>query len=388
MKNKVIGLFGLTFNSGNLGCQALSYSFCHILQSLAQNKKINAYVFIEEAGEYKELEIANGKIQFVPIQYSGKNIKSLFNLKKYICRCHLIFDFTGGDSFSDLYGTKRFIRVSMTKILTIICRRPLILGPQTYGPYRSRLAEKCVKFIIKKSAYACSRDGFSSKLINQISGKKLDVYTDMAFCLPYQKMELEGKKKKAGINVSGLLWRGGYTGNNQFGLKTDYKKYITVLIKKLCFLGYEIHLIPHVITKNYDNPENDASANDELKKMFPWVICPVNFDNPMAAKNYIAAMDVFIGARMHAAIGAFSSGVATIPFSYSPKFEGLYHSLGYPYLIHGLEYDTVTSLKKTEKYLENVNEIREAQNRSMTIAKKQIELFTRKVGELMEGGDE
>jgi len=44
-------------------------------------------------------------------------------------------------------------------------------------------------------------------------------------------------------------------------------------------------------------------------------------------------MDLFIGARMHSTIAAFSSGVPVIPIAYSRKFNGLYDTLQYPYYI-------------------------------------------------------
>ena len=44
-------------------------------------------------------------------------------------------------------------------------------------------------------------------------------------------------------------------------------------------------------------------------------------------------MDFFVGARMHATIGAFSSGVPVVPMAYSRKFNGLFiDTLDYPYI--------------------------------------------------------
>ena len=84
-----------------------------------------------------------------------------------------------------------------------------------------------------------------------------------------------------------------------------------------------------------------------------------DYDSPMEAKGVIAQMDVFIGARMHATIAAFSSGVATIPFSYSRKFEGLYHDLGYPYLISGEKTSTEDAVKTTLQWIKDANLLRE-----------------------------
>jgi polysaccharide pyruvyl transferase WcaK-like protein len=70
-----------------------------------------------------------------------------------------------------------------------------------------------------------------------------------------------------------------------------------------------------------------------LKKEFPHVILAPRFTSPSEAKTYIAGMDFFMGARMHACIAAFSSGVPVIPMAYSRKFEGLFGSLGYPHVV-------------------------------------------------------
>lgn len=78
---------------------------------------------------------------------------------------------------------------------------------------------------------------------------------------------------------------------------------------------------------------------------------------------------------MHATIGAFSSGVITIPFSYSVKFEGLYGELNYPYCIHGKEYSTEEAVEKTIEYIENYQLLKNDQKKSIEQAKAKLELF-------------
>ena len=58
------------------------------------------------------------------------------------------------------------------------------------------------------------------------------------------------------------------------------------------------------------------------------------FLDPVAAKSYISGMDFFMGARMHATIAAFSSGVPVVPMAYSRKFNGLFiDTLSYLHLV-------------------------------------------------------
>src|ERR1017187_101627 len=46
----------------------------------------------------------------------------------------------GCDSFSDIYGLQRFFYVSLPQILVLWLGKPLILLPQTYGPFKSRIS--------------------------------------------------------------------------------------------------------------------------------------------------------------------------------------------------------------------------------------------------------
>lgn len=224
---KIVGLFGLTFSSGNMGCQALSYSFYSLIAGGYDIDKI--YCFCE--GGIDEKNILK-EVAITPVVYRVKDLKSIINMKKYIEKCDLIFDFTEGDSFSDIYGIKRFIRISLTKLFSIRYGNTFILGPQTYGPYYSALARAISKRIFQESDLVMSRDAASSELVKSMSGVTAKVFTDVAFALPYTKGEVSNQKK-IGINVSGLLWNGGYTGTNQFGLKVDYKEYVSTLIRKL-----------------------------------------------------------------------------------------------------------------------------------------------------------
>ena len=63
---------------------------------------------------------------------------------------------------------------------------------------------------------------------------------------------------------------------------------------------------------------------------------------------------------MHATIAAFSSGTAVIPVSYSRKFEGLYETAGYPYLIDCTKMNEEEALERTMAYIANIDELGDA----------------------------
>ena len=90
-----------------------------------------------------------------------------------------------------------------------------------------------------------------------------------------------------------------------------------------------------------------------MKKEFEQLIEAPGFSTPVEVKSYISAMDVFTGARMHATIAAFTTGVPVIPFSYSTKFEGLFKSMGYDHVLSATKINTKSAIRKTIRMIED-----------------------------------
>ena len=157
--------------------------------------------------------------------------------------------------------------------------------------------------------------------------------TDVAMGLPYDSPSpREGGPVKVGINVSGLLFSGGYTRSNQFGLKGDYEELIRRIARHFHEMdGVELHFIGHVQSAEQE-VEDDQRVGERLAEEFPGSIAAPVFHSPSEAKSYIAGLDFFMAARMHAAIAAFSSGVPVIPMAYSRKFIGVFGTLGYDHV--------------------------------------------------------
>ena len=76
--------------------------------------------------------------------------------------------------------------------------------------------------------------------------------------------------------------------------------------------------------------DEDTHVIGKLAEQYPRAVVSPAFRTPVEAKSYIAGMDFFTGARMHACIAAISSGVPVYPMAYSRKFNGLFgETLGY-----------------------------------------------------------
>lgn len=107
--------------------------------------------------------------------------------------------------------------------------------------------------------------------------------------------------------------------------------------------GYDIFLIPHV--------EEDFKACKDFNLLYPETKLVKPFDNPMDVKSFISGMDIFIGARMHATIGAFTSGVVTIPTAYSRKFETMFSVVEYNTIVDLQKLNTKEALERTMLYI-------------------------------------
>lgn len=374
-----IGCYGFDFVSANKGCEALTYSFLSIIQKLLPNEDITVYNFSYNT-DYELVATTFSSMKFEVVRINLKSPSYWRKAFKILKECDFFFDATFGDGFSDIYSVKGNVKMDLIKQSVLWSKTPLILTPQTYGPFRKKLLEKWAMHIITRSKLAFSRDKLSSDYIYEKTGFKIPFTTDMAFRLPYDSkmFYIPSNKTKVGINVSSLLWDGKMQEENNFGLMVDYQKYIYSIIDWLLNEGkYEIHIIPHVINDEiYDSRENDYRPCELVKKKYKEkVILSPKFKTPIEAKSYISQMDVFIGARMHATIAAISTNVATIPFSYSRKFEGLYGNLGYPFVLSAMNIDTEQALETTKKWIQEKDILLNAGEKAVSSACKQIEEY-------------
>lgn len=374
-----IGLMGFEFQSANKGCEALVYSFLSVIRSYLKSHDIIFNFSGTELGvvpeHYKE-------ISFVNIVPKLKDLK--FTYIRALKQCDIIFDVTMGDSFSDIYSKKYYdYLICHKRICQLLCKNYILL-PQTYGPFiESGSAEKAIKVLRNATKIYC-RDEMSQRLLTEkFNIINSELASDMAFVLPYNKeMYTFSSRKKLGINVSGLLYRGGFNKENQFNLSLNYKKLMDEILSDLS-TRYEVHLIPHVIDLKENAYDDDYKICRALQKKYPETILAPAFNTPIEAKSYISNMEIFIGSRMHSTIAAFSSGVVTIPVSYSRKFEGLFNSLGYDYVINGREETTKSAYFKILQYIEDFEKLRSAQEKSVKIIKERNDNFSNSIRNIL-----
>jgi polysaccharide pyruvyl transferase WcaK-like protein len=265
---------------------------------------------------------------------------------KHVHESDLVVAISGGDSFSDIYGLERLLYVSLPQILALWSGKRLILLPQTLGPFKSRFARAIANYIMKRAEAVYSRDHAGVKLGAEMLGSnasagKVRFCYDVGFALdpmPPPQVDVVGLEfppgptsRLVGLNVSGLLFIGGYTRRNMFGLKVEYPKLIYDLIDLLVEQKKaNVLLVPHVFGQHN---ESDATVcarlyealKDKYSGKIGWVRGSYNQSE---IKHVIGTCDFFIGSRMHACIAALSQNVSAVPMAYSDKFAGVMQTVG------------------------------------------------------------
>jgi len=314
----------------------------HLIDELLCSKGIEYSFYLPQSGydnvSGHAIDIGERKLRFISCYDISMNsivdfVKKLFHIKAYFASLKVyatadfVFDVGLGDSFSDIYGDYRFNTIIAQHRLGRLFHIPYCILPQTIGPFRSLKNRKKAMKCVTRANSVMVRDRESYNFIKQfLPDCAVSEAIDVAFFMPYTRKSFNPANIHVGLNVSGLLWHGGYTCDNQFGLKLDYRKLVHDIIDYfLKIKGVVLHLVPHVVGHERD-VENDYAVSYDLKEEYnnDNLLLAPSFLNPVDAKGYIAGMDFFMGARMHAVIGAFSSGVPVLPMAYSRKFNGLF----------------------------------------------------------------
>lgn len=356
-----IVLANAPLQNGNRGCAALTVSLLYIINRLFENSNVSVEFLLPDAQikswDFKNVcSIEDKIIKVIPITYNAPDsllssirrfvwsfVKRLLgpylkihNKRNMFKDVDFILNIGQGDSFADIYGKERFDLIDRANRIAYYYKKPLCILPQTIGPFDNKVIRERARRSIEYAKMVMARDHQSLVFTKEIAPTvNVKEYIDVAFFMPYNVIPQSKDKIHVGLNVSALLWNGGYSRDNQFGLKCDYQHLIRSIIDYFLDMPDTIlHLISHVVEPD-SCIENDYEVSYNLWKEYnlekvriaPFALSPIDI------KSYIAGMDFVIGARMHATIAAFSSGVPVVPMAYSRKFNGLFEdTLNYHHL--------------------------------------------------------
>ncbi len=183
-----------------------------------------------------------------------------------------------------------------------------------------------------------ARESISYDFLAKINPRTKRV-ADPAFILPKLDVMLPDEflpRNTVGINVSPLILQCEY----ESGL--TMKNYCRLIQYILETTEMNIALIPHVVEPRND----DRVVLKELYDRFSNTgrVCFIKDTNCMRLKGYISQCRFFVGARTHATIAAYSTGVPTLVVGYSTKSKGIARDLfgtedGYVIAVQSLSTD-------------------------------------------------
>jgi len=356
-------LFGAAPDTGNLGVSALFYS---VIGAIAVRYPNAAVTVFDHGRGVREDEVRLDPKPFrvtrCGANYSRRFYRrdSLLNMRvsaalgglespgvRAIMDADAILDISGGDSFSDLYGNRRFQGVIQPKRLVLRSSTPLVLLPQTYGPYEQLKALQCAEEIVCGASMAWARDRRNFESLMELVCERYDPDrhregVDVAFALPKRRPDILATRLASwiaenrtfpvvGFNVSGLIYNTGVKGSRRFGFNADYQDIVHAILRRfLAESPARILLVPHVLARP-GNLEADTTACSQVVERLGAGERVAVLDRPfdaMEAKWVISRLDFFCGTRMHSTIASLSSGIPTAAIAYSKKTLGVFESCG------------------------------------------------------------
>lgn len=301
--------------------------------------------------------------RLMPSSSLRRRIARLAPWVEAISNADFVGDIRGGDSFSDIYGLRRFLHGFFLQAVVLLVRGDIAQMPQTYGPYKSGIARSLARFLLLRSGTIIARDRASLRVAQDLVGsrKKILLSPDVAFSLqpiPPREIHLDPPRPAGnpdqiiGINVNGLMFNGGYNRKNMFGLKLDYGAFLPKLILALLSRhAGEIWLIPHTFAIP-GSPESDPEACRLVRQALPpeaqsrVSIVTGDYDQH-EIKAVIGRCSFLIGSRMHACIAALSQGIPCVGVAYSMKFRGVFESVGMQdWIVDGRDYETDQAIER------------------------------------------
>ena len=368
-------LLGATFSTNNLGVSALTASAIHAVLHRFPDAEVFLLDYGKQAATYpfrngdktvvvpllnlrfsKQIFLRNHVLRLIglaliarlaPPRLRNRIVKAHPFLRE-IEQADVVAALSGGDSFSDIYGLGRLLYFALPQILVLLMGKKLILLPQTFGPFKSRIAKFVAKGILTHCEAIYSRDYAAASVLRKSDGlvgqnNRIRFCHDLGFVLPPAPPSspvledmIKAKRSGAclvGLNVSGLLFMGGYTRNNMFGLRVDYKKLVREILEHLMRKPeVSVVLVPHVFG-TADHAESDVTACEmlysELRPIYDErLLFARGRFNESEIKHVIGQCDFFIGARMHACIAALSQCIPAVAVAYSDKFIGVMQTIG------------------------------------------------------------
>lgn len=330
MKNSFL-LYGHG-GSGNHGCEAIIKSTVSILKGEFEDATISLLKqdhVIGKDGEYKlpvekiylqkkvnkfSFKFLVAALYYVLTKSTDKYFELIYKNAEEALKDHKPVVFSvGGDNYcysqhrSLYYLDRYFARKGLIKVLWGCSIEPSSLND-----------EELLKDLNGFNLIVCRETITFEALKKALSGPEIVCLPDPAFTLIKDEQEIDEEFKKGGIVGLNLSPK---VSKDVDGRNITYDNYDKLIKHIISETNHNVLLIPHVVWGHSNDLIPLTSLYEKYKetgrvRILPECSCTV-------AKGYIANCDMFIGARTHSTIAAYSSKVPCLVVGYSVKAEGI-----------------------------------------------------------------
>ena len=206
-----------------------------------------------------------------------------------------------------------------------------------------------------------ARETLTEKVLKNAGCKNVKLVADGAFLMEKTELPLPEvflDNKTLGFNFSPLI----------FGRNPQSKEAAFQLVEHiLATTDFNIALVPHVTIAISNDEETLKEFLEKYRETNRVFLLP-NHLNATEYKGYIARMRFFIGARTHATIAAYSTGVPTMVLGYSVKSKGIAKDIfGEEKLVLGIE-----EISDAEKLIAKFEEMKQEELMLKEIVRNKI----------------
>lgn len=345
---KYVNISGLNLRDNNRGTAALGYGSFYFLKEngfLRDKDVVVTFGYYNNFFKSSNTTVKESEVEFEGFKIKNLRIPVLKLEKKLLDKFGIVLPFTrfgkiirnlrwvaainGGDGFSDIYSTETFISRLHETNIAMKCNIPVIILPQTIGPFKEESNRVIANRILQYATRIYVRDDKFIKELNSM-GLKYEMTKDLSAYMKPQPFDIDIEPNAVGLNVSGLTYSNTFrTLSGQFA---SYPYLINAIIRYFQSQNVPIYLIPH--SYNYNHPEESNDDLVAIRDLYAKLEDTTNVhvvDRDMISpqvKYVISQMSFFIGTRMHANFAAIYTKVPLFGLAYSYKFQGAFEANG------------------------------------------------------------
>lgn len=347
-EKKYVVISGLNLRDNNRGTAALGYGSFYFLKEngfLRDKDVVVTFGYYNNFFKSSNTTVKKSEVEFEGFKIKNLRIPVLKLEKKLLDKFGIVLPFTrfgkiirnlrwvaainGGDGFSDIYSTETFISRLHETNIAMKCNIPVIILPQTIGPFKEESNRVIANRILQYATRIYVRDDKFIKELNSM-GLKYEMTKDLSAYMKPQPFDIDIEPNAVGLNVSGLTYSNTFrTLSGQFA---SYPYLINAIIRYFQSQNVPIYLIPH--SYNYNHPEESNDDLVAIRDLYAKLEDTTNVhvvDRDMISpqvKYVISQMSFFIGTRMHANFAAIYTKVPLFGLAYSYKFQGAFEANG------------------------------------------------------------